>query len=173
MLSKILVKLIDKAIVPTVLLLSARVVSIVLAAKYMDINIKISSEGLITQNSADYVKLNSYSILFMLAMLVIGLIYVAAKGLIFHDSHIKPTITARLFSIKAKSLIQSSSEIYPQWGIWSLYSFMLSAVSGIMAMSGLAYFWVFYLVTFVTLINAVLFIYDFEDDIKIKMEAKK
>jgi hypothetical protein len=173
MLSKILVKLIDKAIVPTVLLLSARIISIVLVAKYMGINIKISSEGLITQNSAEYIKLNSYSILFMLAMLVIGLVYVAAKGLIFHDSHIKPTMTARLFSIKANSLIQSSSEIYPQWGVWSLYSFMLSAVSGIMAMSGLAYFWVFYVVMFVTLLNAVLFIYDFEDDIKIKREEKK
>jgi hypothetical protein len=109
----------------------------------------------------------------MLAMLIIGLIYVAIKGLVFHDSHVKPTITAKLFSIKAKSLIQSSSEIYPQWGVWSLYSFMLSAVAGIMAMSKLAYFWVFYLVTFVTLINTVLFIYDFEDDIKIKMEDKK
>ncbi len=173
MLSKILVKLIDKAIIPTILLLSARVISIVLVAKYMDINIKINSEGLITQNSAEYVKLNSYSILFMLAMLIIGLMYIATKGLVFHDSHIKPTITSRLFSIKAKSLIQSSSEIYPQWGVWALYSFMLSAVSGVMAMSGLAYFWVFYLVAFVTLINAVLFIYDFEDDIKIKMEDKK
>jgi len=109
----------------------------------------------------------------MLAMLIIGLMYIATKGLVFHDSHIKPTITSRLFSIKAKSLIQSSSEIYPQWGVWALYSFMLSAVSGVMAMSGLAYFWVFYLVAFVTLINAVLFIYDFEDDIKIKMEDKK
>ena len=122
MLSKILVKLIDKAIIPTILLLSARVISIVLVAKYMDINIKINSEGLITQNSAEYVKLNSYSILFMLAMLIIGLMYIATKGLVFHDSHIKPTITSRLFSIKAKSLIQSSSEIYPQWGVWALYS---------------------------------------------------
>ena len=170
MLSKILAKLIDKAIVPAILLLASRVVSIIIASKYFGIDFKITDKGFIFQNSYDYIKVNSYSALFMTIMLVIGLAYVLVKSIFFHDSHIKPTMTTRLFSLKAESLIQNSYEIYTQGAVWLSYSFMLLAVSGIMAMSNLMYKWVFYVVTGVTLLTTLLFVFDAEEEIKISKD---
>jgi len=172
MLSEILGKLIDKAIVPAVLLVASRIISIILAAKYFDIHFKITNGGFIFQNSYDYVKVNSYSALFMTVMLVVGLGYIVIKSLFFHDSHIKPTMTSRLFSIKAESLIQNSYEIYTQGAVWLVYSYMLLIVSGIMAISGEMYNWVFYIIAGVTLITTIVFVFDIEEDMKIKKDNK-
>ncbi|MBW6441336.1 hypothetical protein K0B04_00280 [Patescibacteria group bacterium] len=170
MLSKALVKLIDKAIIPALLLLSSRIVSIILVAKYYGISFKIDSSGFVFQNSSDYVKVNSYSALIMTFMLVIGLGYVVIKSLFFHESHIKPTFTARLFSLKAESFIQNSYEIYTQGAIWLSYSYLLLIVSGIMSASGLMYSWVFYVILGITLSTTLIFILDMEEEIKIKKE---
>lgn len=169
-LSKILARLIDKAIIPAVLLIASRLISVVIVSKYLGITFKITDHGFIVPNSYDYTKVNSYSVLFMTAMLVIGLFYVLIKSMFFHDSHIKPTITAKLFSIKAESLIQNSYEIYTQGAVWVSYSYMLLLVSGIMAMSNLMYKWVFYIITGVTLLTTLLFIFDVEEEIKIKKD---
>lgn len=169
-LSKILARLIDKAIVPAVLLVASRIISIILVSKYFGIDFKITNRGFIVPNSYDYIKVNSYSILIMTVMLVIGLFYVLIKSIFFHDSHIKPTITTKLFSIKAESLIQNSYEIYTQGAVWITYSYMLLAVSGIMAISNLMYIWVFYVITGVTLLATLLFVFDIEEEIKIKKD---
>ncbi len=169
-LSKILVRLIDKAVIPAVLLIASRVISIIIASKYFGVAFKITNHGFIVQNSYDYVKVNSYSILFMIFMLVIGLSYVVIKSVFFHDSHIKPTITAKLFSIKAESLIQNSYEIYTQGAVWLTYSYMLLMVSGIMLLTNLVYDWVFYIITGVTLLATLLFVFDVEEEMKIKKD---
>lgn len=169
-LSNILAKLIDKAIVPAVLLIASRLISIILVSKYFGVAFKITNHGFIVQNSYDYVKVNSYSILFMTIMLVIGLSYVLIKSIFFHDSHIKPTITAKLFSIKAESLIQNSYEIYTQGAVWMSYAYMLLVVSGIMAIYNLMYKWVFYVITGVALVATLLFVFDIEEEIKIKKD---
>lgn len=109
----------------------------------------------------------------MTIMLVIGLGYVVVKSLFFHESHIKPSITARLFSIKAESLIQSSYEIYTQGALWLTYSYLLLIVSTIMSTSGLLYTWVFYIILGVTLLTTLIFIYDLEEEVKIKKEVKE
>ena len=55
MVSKVLTKLIDKAIVPAVLLLATRIVSIVAVSKYLKLSFDISMSGFIFENSADYI----------------------------------------------------------------------------------------------------------------------
>lgn len=173
MLSKVLVKLIDKAIIPALLLLASRVVSIILVAKYLDISYKITRSGFIFQSSYDYTKVNSYSALVMVLVLFIGLSYVVTKSFLFHDSHIKPTVTSRLFSLKAQSLIQGSYEIYTQGAVWISYSYLLLIVSGIMTLSGLMFNWVFYIILGVTLLTTLLFVFDIEEEVKIKGNNKE
>ena len=168
MLSKILIKLIDKAIIPATLLLASRIISIILVSKHLGIYFEITRDGFIFQNSYDYLKVNSYSILFMVVVLVIGLGYVVVKALLFHSSHIKPTTTAKLFSIKAQSLIQNSYEIYTQGSVWLSYSYLLLILTAVMAMSNLVYPWVFYSILGVSILVTLIFIFDAEEEIKMK-----
>jgi len=173
MLSKLLIKLIDKAIIPAVLLLASRIISIVLVSRYLGISFKITQKGFIFQSSYDYLKVNSYSILFMIIVLIAGLGYVIIKALIFHSSHIKPSTTSRLFSIKAQSLIQDSYEIYTQGAVWLSYSYLLLIVTAVMAMSDLVYTWVFYLMLGVSILVTLIFIFDAEEEIKMKKDSRE
>jgi len=168
MLSKVLVKLIDRAIVPAILLLATRVVSIVLISRYLGLPVKILKSGFVFESYADFVKVNSYSTLAMTVVLVLGLIYILIKSLAFHDSHIKPSLSAKVFSLKIQHLIQSSFHLYSEAAIWLSYAYLLLLFSGIMLASKLLYNWVFYATAGVTLVSTILFILDVEEEIKIK-----
>jgi hypothetical protein len=168
MLSKLLVKLIDRAIVPAVLLLATRVVSIVLISKYLGISVSISKSGFVFESFTDFVKVNSYSTLAMTAILILGLFYILLKSLAFHDSHIKPALSAKVFSLKVQHLIQGSFHLYAEAAIWLSYAYLLLLFSGIMFVSTLLYAWVFYIVAGITLVSTILFIFDLEEEMKIK-----
>lgn len=173
MVSKVLTKLIDKAIVPAILLLATRIVSIVLVSKYLKLSFNISSSGFVFESSADYIKVNSYSALVMVGMLIIGLLYILIKSLVFHDSHIKPNVTSKLFSLNVHSLIQGSFDLYTQGAIWLSYSYLLLIVNGIMTLSKLMYPQVFFITLGSTVLTTVLFVFDVEEEIKIKSEDKE
>lgn len=172
MTSKLLTKLIDKAIVPAVLLLTTRIVSVVLMSSYLNFDFSIGLSGFTFQNSIEYIFINSYSTLVMTVVLVVGLIYVLIKSYAFHDSHIKPGVTAKLFELKIPNLIQSSFDIYSQAAIWISYAYLLLIVSGIMAYNKLIYSWVFYLVLGMTVVTTVFFIFDIENEISLNKQKE-
>lgn len=168
MISKVLVKLIDRAIVPAILLLATRVISIVLLSRYFGLPVKISRSGFVFDSFADFVKVNSYSTLVMTMILVLGLVYILVKSLAFHDSHIKPSLSAKVFSLKIQHIIQDSFHLYSEATIWLSYAYLLLLFSGIMLASKLLYSWVFYITAAATLISTILFIFDVEEEIKIR-----
>ncbi|MBD3365959.1 hypothetical protein GF360_01295 [candidate division WWE3 bacterium] len=172
MFSKILIKLIDEAIVPAILLLTVRLVSVILISQYLEIPYSISNSGFVFNSPEDYLKINSYSLIAMLAALVLGLGITLVKSLFLHDSHITPKLTAKVFSLKMSSFIQNSFEIYSQGAIWVSYLYLLLLVAGIMAIFSLVYSWVFYVNLAVGIIASVLFIVDVEKEIDIsKLEG--
>ena len=171
MFSKVLIKLIDRAIVPAVLLFAARIVSLVLISKYLGLSFQITRDGFMFEGAENYVKVNSYSILSMVGVLLIGVFYVIAKSFFFHNSHIKPSLTAKLYSLKVKSLIQDSFDLYTQGVVWMSYSYLLLIVSGIMALSKLLYEWVFFVTLGFTVLTTIILITDVDEEIKIKKDS--
>jgi hypothetical protein len=167
MFSKLLIKLIDQSIMPAILLISTRVISIILYSKSKNINFGFDSSGFTFRNTADYTFVNSYSTLFMIAALTIGLVYILVKAYVFHESHITPKTTAEIFSLKLHGLIQSSFTLYTQGTIWLSYLFFIAMASGLMAYYGILFTWVFYISISICVIMSVLFILDVENEIKI------
>jgi hypothetical protein len=167
MFSKILVKLIDQSIVPAILLLATRVVSIVMVSKYFDIDFSFNASGFSFTNQENYITVNSYSTFFMIVVLSVGLLYVLLKSYIFHESHITPPTTAKLFTLNIPILIQTSFDIYSQGAIWLSYSYLLTIVAGIMSFFGLLFAWVFYVALVLCVITSIFLIFDIENEIKI------
>lgn len=165
MFSKILVKLIDEAIVPAISLLSVRVLSVVALGRYLDIPFAFSSTGFVYQNAEDFVLVNSYSLLSMIIVVTLGLVYILTKAYLFHDSHVKPGATAKLFSLRLTSFIQSSFDLYSQGAIWMSYSYLLMFVAGIMGVFGLVYMWVFFVSIFLSIMATILFVIDVEKEL--------
>lgn len=170
MFSKILIKLIDQAIVPALLLLVTRVTSVLVLAKYFNYNVNIGDSGFVFDSPAEYLVVNSYSVLLMLIVLTVGLLYILAKSFIFHDSHIEPGLTAHLFSLRLSSFIQTSFDLYSQGVVWLSYSYLLMFVAAVLSYFGLLFTWVFVVSFILTVVSTVLLVFDVENEVKIHSE---
>lgn len=174
MFSKILIKLIDEAIVPAVTLITVRLASVILISRYLGIPFSLTNNGLAFNTASEYVKINSYSMAAMIISLVVGLAYTLTKSFFFHSSHITPKLTAQIFSLKLSFFIQNSFELYSQGAIWISYLFLLLLAAGTMVIFGLIYPWVAYLGLGTGILAAILFILDIEREINIqKLEDEK
>jgi hypothetical protein len=165
MFSKILIKLIDQAILPALVIFASRILSLFLFAGLFDVILRVDRSGIVFQSPRDYVLINSYSIMFMSSVLAIAIIHNLIKAYYFHDTHITPRLTARLFSMKLSSFIQSSMQLYSEGVIWISYSLLLTLVAGLMAFFGLCFYWVFFSSLLLTVISMTLFLLDIEKEL--------
>jgi hypothetical protein len=167
MFSKVLIKLIDEAIIPAILLLATRLVSVVLISTHLEIPYSVGPSGFTFPGPAEYVLINSYSIIAMLVVLSLGLGYILLKSLAFHSSHIDPKSTAKVFSLRLSHLIQNSFDLYSQGAIWVSYLYLITIVAGIMSLFGLLFSWVFYIALFLCVGVTLLFVLDIEKEVEL------
>ena len=167
MFSKVLIKLIDQAIIPAIVLLATRIVSLVLVSNQYGYSYSVGATGFTVNSPEEVANLNSYSTLFMAIVLALGLTYILIKALVFRDSHISPSTTAKLYSLKFDYLIQNSYKLYTQGSVWLSYLYLLTVFSGYMALNQIAYIWVFYITFLLSLILTVLFVMDVEHEMAI------
>jgi hypothetical protein len=171
MFSKILIKLVDQAIVPAILLLVTRVASVVLLASYFGVPLTIDNSGFVFNGKTEYTLINSYSILSMVAVTTVGLMYMLSKSYLFHDSHIAPNLTARLFSLRLSTFVQTSFELYSQGTVWLSYMYLMLLVSGAMVFFELIFAWVFFVTLILTIVSTVLLVFDLENEVDLRTEA--
>jgi hypothetical protein len=165
MFSKILIKLVDQAIVPTIYLVTARMVSLVFIVKLLDLPFRLSREGFSFLAYEDYLTANSYSALFMSVALCLGLGHIMVKSLIFHDTHITPALTAKVFAVRAQHLIQNSFNLYVQGAVWLAFLYLLTLGTLVMGLFGSLYLWVFLANLGMSLGFTYLFVMDVEREI--------
>jgi hypothetical protein len=171
MFSKLLIKLIDQSIVPAVLLIAARVLSVVIAANYYGIKYDLGVGGFAYSTTKDYILVNSLSTFAMLVTLTVGLSYILLKALIFHETHITPKITASLFSLKLSSFIQTSYDLYSQGSIWLSYLFLMTVSTGILSLFGMIYTWVFWVALVLSILATILLIFDIENEMDLNKKT--
>jgi hypothetical protein len=171
MFSKILIKLIDQAIVPAVLILTIRIASVVLISYWLGIPFSVAENGFLFNSTGQFLKINSYSVLAIIVALGLGLSYILAKSLIFHSSHITPQTTAKVFAMKLSFFIQNSYDLYSQGAIWLSYLFLLVFIAGFMTLFGLLFSWVFYIGLGISILATVFFIIDIEREIDIEKSS--
>ena len=95
-----------------------RVISVVGISTYLEVSYTIDRAGFLFDSQQEYRMVNSYSLVLMLTVISAGLAYVLIKSFFLHDTHIEPSLTARLFSLRLSSFIQTSFDIYSQGAIW-------------------------------------------------------
>lgn len=165
MVSKTLVKLIDYSIFPAVLLVSAKVVGVAFLLKYFRVDYQLDGLRLTLTNVEDYIAVNSYSSLFMLVAVLAGLLWVVVKAHMFHDTHITPSFSARLFGMNLDELIHDTEVIYTQSFIWLSYAWISTLILGVHSLYGLSYWWVFYVALGVSILSTAFLVMDIEREI--------
>lgn len=170
MISKTLVKLIDQAIVPAIILLCTRLIAVIVISYILGVKFSFDDRGFIFPSIESYIQVNSYSTFAMVLVIAAGLFYMLLKALFFHDTHITPNLTAKLFNYHLSSFIQSSFELYSQGVVWLGYSYLLTAMAGVFSYYKLLFPWVFYVSMILSIFSTVILIFDVEEEIKVSMK---
>jgi len=171
MFSKTLTKLIDEAILPAVILIVAKIASLLVVNRALNLSWQFKGFGISYSSFADFVLANSYSSLFMFGAIFAFTLWVLFKSHFLHDSHISPASSARLVSGGLTFLIQNSFKLYSQAFIWLSYSWLCATILGLMAMSGLVLGFIFYTAAAFSLLATVLFILDIEKEFSIREDS--
>ncbi|MCA9308403.1 MAG: hypothetical protein R3B92_02165 [Patescibacteria group bacterium] len=165
MFSKILIKLVDQAIVPAIVLLASRVLSLVFISSYYRVPYTFDARGVSFASGTDFVLVNSYSVLFMIVVIAVGILFMLLKAYFLHDTHIAPHVTAKMYSLRLSAFIQSSFDLYSQGAIWLSYLYLMVFVSGILAFFGFIYAWIFIVAIVLGVISSVFLVIDVEREL--------
>ncbi len=139
-----------------------------LVANYFKVPFTLGPQGFIYNSTGDYIFINSYSVFFMILVVALGLAYILIKSLAFHETHIAPHVTAKLFSLRLSSFIQSSYDLYSQGSIWLSYLYLLMFSSGVLCLFKLIYPAVFWIAFGTTLISTLVLIFDVENELAVR-----
>ena len=125
MIAKSLIKLIDEAIIPATALIVGKMIGLLAASYFFNLSFSIKNRGLLGllpsvqfANLHDYILAENYSNLAMFLIASLGTIFVLIKAHFFHESHIHPTLHAKLLRLNLESLVAPSYNFYHQAAIW-------------------------------------------------------
>lgn len=120
--SKILLKLVDFAVVPAFLSSATKIISGLWLLRLLNIPFSFSkADGLpsiIFESTADFLRVNALSDLIVLIVLSLILVTLLTRSLFFHDTHLSPTTMVKLFDLKLTKIVGSSFELFGQGLIW-------------------------------------------------------
>jgi len=167
MFSKILLKLIDQAIIPAIVIFFTRVVSILFLSEQYKLNYTISQSGINFINSSEYIFVNSFSIFITLMAVFLGMVISLLMSHFFHQETISPLTTTKLFTLKMSFLIKNSFEIYTKMSVWVLFLWLITFYTGLMFINKNISDYVFYYSLILSIFLTVLMIRDIENKIKV------
>jgi len=163
--SKLLVKLVDRAIIPALLLLGAKIIGTFFVSGYIGIQNFDGLKPFSGMSPSDYVFVNSYSTVFVFGVIFFGVVWTLFKAHITHDTHITPYLSSRLASLKLMNLVQDSVQLFSEAGIWLTYSWLLTITTLMQAFLGGVYIWLPVVSLVFSIIATLLTFWDVEKEI--------
>lgn len=132
---KSLIKLIDEAIVPAVILIAVKMLAVLITAYLHKFEFTVSSFQVFHilptvkfLNPGDYIKTEEYSNLAMFLAAAAGTLSVLIKAHFLHNTHIHPKFQAKLTWLNLESLVSNSYHIYHQAVIWLIFLWLTVAL---------------------------------------------
>lgn len=163
--SKTLLKLIDRSLLPAVIIVSSKLISLVWFARVFGLEYDFTGSSLIFSNKDVFTKVNSYSSVVVLGVVFLGLTWVIVRSHFLHETHISPRMTLRLVSADLIGLIGASFDVYQQMVVWLSYGWLATLFLVFEAYIGTVFTWI-PLVAFIMVSNATwLAVVDVEREI--------
>ena len=164
--SKLLVKLIDRAILPAVFLFAAKVVGTFFVSSYLGVYRFNGLKAFNGLTASEYVYVNSYSTLFVFFCVLLGLAFILFKAHVTHETHISPYLSARIASMRLNNIVNKSFDLFAEAGVWLMYSWLLTLVSIAQVALGDMYTWVAVLTFSLSVLSSILVIIDVEREFR-------
>jgi len=178
--SKLLVKLVDNAIMPAVVLGAGKVIGLLapIFVLGLDYELKDSTSlipyDLVFSNTQDVILVNTISNVLLVVLVSAGLIYSFMKVHQFNDKRVSPDRVMKLAEKNLLSMIESSINLYARAVVWVIFSVIISLLVGVHGMDGLSPAWLMWLSLVVTLVSIMYLVKNIElDYTKVKAKVNK
>ena len=174
-LSRSLLKLIDEAIIPALLVFGSKLVGLVVANYWYDLSWQAPSGHslfpLMRYGSPEAFNLaNNFSNAVMLAVVFVGFVWVLIRAHTFHESHVSPRLSIKLVNLEMTGLVVNSWEIYHQAVVWLAYVWLTLLLLAGEALLGAGPWWLVLLGGMVAVLFSWLFVVDVEREVEIRKE---
>jgi len=164
MLSKTLLKLIDEAILPAIVVISGKIIGVAVVTKHLKEPFTLALAN-IPHPTATII--NTYSNLFSFGAITLGLTIILGKAYFLHSSHIHPKIAIKLHNRNLTSVIETTYELFHKSIVWISYQWLLTLLFVLQAYWEVTN-WGFALACLlVTIIFSSLFIIDVDRELNI------
>jgi hypothetical protein len=171
-LSRSLLKLIDEAIVPALLIFAAKMLGLIGANAWLNLSWDPSGASLLPlfsyRSPEAFTIANSWSNVAVLAVIVTGLLVVLLRAHYFHNSHISPRLSVSLVRRQLTSLATDSWNVYHQAVVWLAYLWLALILFSLQAIYGVSWWWIDVAGTLIALLLSWLVIIDVEYEIDIE-----
>lgn len=177
-LSRSLLKLIDEAIIPALIVFGAKLIGLVAANYWYDLSWDMTSRQgffpLLSYRSTEaFLLANTFSNGLVLVVILIGFLWVLVRAHTFHGSHISPRLSVALVQKQLTGLVVHSWELYHQAVIWLAYLWLSLILFTIQAIYGVSAWWLSIIGTLLALLFSWLLIMDVEKEISIRKEHEE
>lgn len=177
MVAKSIIKLLDEAIIPAAALIVAKMVGLFATAYIFNLAFEIKNASLLAvlpsvhfKNLDTYILAENYSNLAMFSIVAIGTLYVLVRAHFLHESHIRPSLHAKLANLRLDSLVTPSYHLYHQAVIWLIFLWL---TVGFLLISTFILHITYPLTTAIAFIVAANFSWLFAIDIEKEIELSK
>ncbi len=163
-----LVWLIDQAILPAVILVASKILSLIVLNRKFNLSWQLGTNGIVYSLKQDFVFANSYSSLFMYFSIMVGLFLVIIRASKWHSTHITPSLAAKLHEKKLDFLVSDNLSVYSKAAVWLSYSWLSTFLMFIQSYNHLLFSWIAYVALVVSFIVTVFVIVDLEKEFNAK-----
>lgn len=171
-LSRSLVKLIDEAVVPALLVFAAKLLGLVGANIWLNLSWDPTDSTILPlfsyRSPEAFIIANSWSNVVVLVVIISGLLSVLVRAHVFHVSHISPQLSASLIRHQLTSLAVKSWDVYHQAVVWLAYLWLAVLLFSIQAIYGVSWWWISVVGTMLALGLTWLLIVDVERELEIE-----
>jgi hypothetical protein len=172
-LSRSLLQLLDEAIIPALVVFSAKLIGLVLANYYYHLSWDVSGRAIpfISYRSPEaFATANGFSNAIVLGIILIGFMSVLIRAHAFHASHISPKLSVTLVSMEMTGLVASTWELYHQAIVWLCYLWLCLLLVGLQASMGTSPVWLVVLGGVIGALFTWFFVADVEREVEIVKE---
>lgn len=175
--SRSLVKLVDFSLLPASLLVVGKVIGLYISINYFELewgletipNSFFSVRPILY--SKDIILASTYSDIIMFVIIVLGYSIVLIQAVLLHNSHISPSVVAKLATYNLLGLVKSTFELYHKAAIWSLFLWLSNILIVLNVVSNKTELWVLIFSISVSLILSVFLLKDVASEIELSKKS--
>ena len=171
--SKLLQKILSAALFPAALIIVSKIVGMMLVNTFFNLNwgIQTQTSGLfsvqvIYENSQNAIICNSYSNLFVIVVLLIGVLATLFQGTYLHTTHQDPRVLIKLIHFDFILWLAESDVIFPRLAVWLGFLWVISLLAIMQAVQGDLYPAIAVFAFVSSVITTGLGFRDFEKDLR-------